>query len=155
MPAEEHKSSQDSVSGPGAVAIARRIGAGTRKASNWVQLVQFGLVGGSGYVINLAVFSLLDGNLSLDHSMAAVGAFCVAVSNNYLWNRYWTFSRGTGPMRFQAFRFFTISVAALIVNLIVLRLLISADFKPLAAQAVAVATAMPFNFIGNKLWTFA
>ena len=23
------------------------------------------------------------------------------------------------------------------------------------AQAVAVAIAMPFNFVGNKLWTFA
>jgi putative flippase GtrA len=24
----------------------------------------------------------------------------------------------------------------------------------LAAQALAVAIAMPFNFIGNKIWTF-
>ena len=24
----------------------------------------------------------------------------------------------------------------------------------LPAQAIAVAIAMPFNFIGNKLWTF-
>jgi putative flippase GtrA len=24
----------------------------------------------------------------------------------------------------------------------------------LPAQAIAVALAMPFNFIGNKLWTF-
>ena len=23
-----------------------------------------------------------------------------------------------------------------------------------AAQAIAVAIAMPFNFVGNKLWTF-
>jgi putative flippase GtrA len=29
------------------------------------------------------------------------------------------------------------------------------EFPELAAQAVAVAFAMPFNFIGNKLWTFA
>jgi putative flippase GtrA len=25
----------------------------------------------------------------------------------------------------------------------------------LSAQAIAVAVAMPFNFLGNKLWTFA
>jgi putative flippase GtrA len=25
----------------------------------------------------------------------------------------------------------------------------------LPAQAIAVAAAMPFNFLGNKLWTFA
>jgi len=25
----------------------------------------------------------------------------------------------------------------------------------LVAQAIAVAVAMPFNFLGNKLWTFS
>jgi putative flippase GtrA len=30
-----------------------------------------------------------------------------------------------------------------------------ASFGELPAQAVAVAVAMPFNFLGNKLWAFA
>ena len=145
---------QASWSASGAVALARRIGAGTRRAANWVQLVKFGLVGGSGYVINLAVFAVLNENLSLHHSLAAVGAFCVAVSNNYLWNRYWTFGRGSGRARFQAARFFAVSLGALLINLVILELLVAADVRELEAQALAVAMAMPFNFIGNKLWTF-
>ena len=32
---------------------------GLRKQANWLQLVRFGLVGASGYVVNLAVFALL------------------------------------------------------------------------------------------------
>ena len=35
-----------------------------------------------------------------------------------------------------------------------LELLVRSDVDELAAQAIAVAIAMPFNFIGNKLWTF-
>jgi putative flippase GtrA len=141
-------------SAPGAVALARRIGAGTKRAANWVQLVKFGLVGASGYVINLAVFAALSQDLGLHYSLAAVGAFCVAVSNNYLWNRYWTFGSGSGQVGFQAIRFFAVSVAALGVNLVALQLLVSAGVPALEAQALAVAIAMPFNFIGNKLWTF-
>jgi putative flippase GtrA len=138
----------------GALALARRIGAGTRKAANWVQLVKFGLVGGSGYLINLAVFAVLRQNLGLQHSLAAVGAFCVAVSSNYTWNRYWTFGPGSGPARFQAVRFFAVSLASLMINLVALELLVAAGLPDLKAQALAVALAMPFNFLGNKLWTF-
>jgi putative flippase GtrA len=145
----------ESWSAPGAVAVARRIGAGTRKAANWVQLIKFGLVGGSGYVINLGVFAVLNENLAVHHVLAAVGAFCVAVSNNYLWNRYWTFGAGGGPARFEAARFFTVSLGSLFINLVVLQLLVMAELPELQAQAVAVAVAMPFNFIGNKLWTFS
>ena len=43
------------------VGVIRRIHHGTRKPANWLQLFKFGLVGGSGYVVNLAVFALLSG----------------------------------------------------------------------------------------------
>jgi putative flippase GtrA len=156
MPLEETETSLDERdwNDPAALALARRIGAGTRKAGNWVQLVKFGLVGGSGYLINLAVFAVLRQNFGLQHSLAAVGAFCVAVSSNYAWNRYWTFGRGSGPARFQAARFFAVSVASLMLNLAALELLVAAEMPDLQAQALAVALAMPFNFLGNKLWTF-
>lgn len=136
------------------VATARRIGAGARKPGNWRQLVKFGLVGASGYVINLAVFSLLWEGLSLHHLLAAVGAFCVAVLSNFYWNRHWTFRASSGHAGFQAARFFTVSFVALLVNLVVLEGLVGAGVGELTSQALAVATAMPFNFIGNKLWTF-
>ena len=52
--------------------------------------------------------------------------------------------------------FDAVSIAALLVNLVVLEALVSgSSLGDLAAQAIAVAIAMPFNFLGNKLWTFA
>jgi putative flippase GtrA len=136
--------------------LAYRIGAAARRPASWLQLVKFGLVGGSGYLINLAVFALLIGNLGVHHAIAAIGAFCVAVTNNFLLNRHWTFAAGDGHAGFQAMRFFTVSVVSLAINLMALEVLLAGTgLGDLSAQAIAVAVAMPFNFLGNKLWTFA
>jgi dolichol-phosphate mannosyltransferase len=136
--------------------FAYRLGAAARQPANWWQLLKFGIVGGSGYLINLGVFALLSDNLGVHYLVAAVGSFAVAVSNNFLWNRYWTFGPGDGSAGFQAVRFFAVSVASLVINLAALKILIAgAGMGELPAQAIAVAIAMPFNFLGNKLWTFA
>jgi dolichol-phosphate mannosyltransferase len=135
--------------------IAYRIGAAARRPASWLQLCKFGLVGGSGYLVNLGVFALLAGSFGVHHIAAAVGAFCVAIANNFFWNRHWTFGPGEGPAHFQAARFFAVSLASLGLNIIVLELLLSGHVVgELTAQAIAVAAAMPFNFLGNKLWTF-
>ncbi len=139
-----------------AAEFADRLSAAARRPASWWQLLKFGLVGGSGYLINLGVFAFLSANLGIHHLVAAVGAFVVAVSSNFFWNRHWTFAAGHGHAGFQAARFFAVSVAALLINLIVLEALIGGtSMGELAAQAIAVAVAMPFNFLGNKLWTFA
>jgi putative flippase GtrA len=139
-----------------AAELAYRIGAAARRPASWWQLFKFGLVGGSGYVINLAVFALLADGLGVHHMLAAIGAFCVAVMNNFILNRYWTFEPGEGPAHFQAARFFAVSLASLGLNLGILELLIANHLTgELTAQAISVAMAMPFNFLGNKLWTFS
>jgi dolichol-phosphate mannosyltransferase len=137
------------------VGVIRRIHHGTRKPDNWLQLFRFALVGGSGYVVNLAVFALLSGAFDVHHIAAAVGAFCVAVVNNFWWNRHWTFDARDGHAGFQGVRFFTVSVIGLGVNLVLLELFVTTvDLPELPAQALAVALTLPVNFIGNKLWTF-
>jgi len=132
----------------------RRIHIGTRKPANWVQLFKFGVVGLSGYAINLIVFWLLVHPLDLHHISAAIGAFCVAVTNNWICNRHWTFRASDQHAGHQGARFFAVSLVGLAVNLGVLALLVDGGLAELAAQAVAVAVAMPVNFIANKLWTF-
>ena len=63
--------------------LARRVHLGLRRPSNWMQLVKFGAVGASGYVLNLAVFAALVKALEIHYIAAAVLAFCVAVTNNF------------------------------------------------------------------------
>jgi len=133
----------------------RRVRAGLRKPSNWLQLVRFAVVGASGYVVNLVVFALLVHAASLDYKLAAVAAFVVALSNNFVWNRLWTFRASDGHAGFQAVRFCVVSLVAFGFNLAVLSMLVEGlGVTEVPAQAFAIAAATPLNFVGNKLWSF-
>jgi putative flippase GtrA len=132
-----------------------RLRAGLRRPHNWMQLVKFCLVGGSGYVVNLTVFALCFGLAGMHHLLAATCAFVVAVLNNFWWNRHWTFKARGGHAGFQAARFFAVSVAAFVFAAAVLELLVRAGVPELLAQAISIVAATPLNFIGNKMWSFS
>jgi putative flippase GtrA len=133
-----------------------RVRAGVRKSQNWRQLAKFCIVGGSGYVVNLCVFAICVSAFDLHHIAAATVAFVAGVTNNFWWNRHWTFRAGAGRPQVQAPRFFTVSVVAFLFALGVLELLVSvAGLPELLSQAIAIVAATPLNFIGNKMWSFA
>ena len=133
-----------------------RVRHGLRRPDNWYQLLKFCVVGGSGYMVNLCVFAVCVGPLSMHHLAAATCAFVVAVANNFWWNRHWTFGAGDGHAGFQAARFFAVSVAAFLFAATVLEILVSVVGVPeLAAQAISIVAATPLNFVGNKMWSFA
>jgi putative flippase GtrA len=135
---------------------ARRVRHGLRRPANWFQLVRFSLVGATGYVINLAVYSTLVVVVDLHYVPAATVAFCVAVTNNFVLNRHWTFQATGGRATFQAPRFLAVSLLALVFNLIVLELLVGVvGIQKIVGQAAAILAATPLNFIGNKLWSFS
>lgn len=118
-------------------------------------LVKFTLVGGSGYIVNLAVFAAVQA-LGAHHVIAATVAFLAAVGNNFHWNRRWTFNAvGTEAIHRQARRFLIVSVANFLLSLGILVLLVSAGTPALLAQAISIAAATPFAFVGNRVWTFA
>jgi putative flippase GtrA len=128
---------------------------GMRRPANWLQLVRFGLVGGVGFVVNLAVYALFVHSVGVDYHVAAVVAWLVAVINNFVLNRHWTFDARDGRAHFQAMRFLVVSLLALGMSLLLLTLFVeSAGIAKVPAQALAVAAAMPLNFLGNKLWSF-
>jgi putative flippase GtrA len=137
------------------VALDRaRWGAALRRPGNWVQLAKFCAVGASGYVVNLGVFSALVLGADVHHLAAATGSFLVAVTNNYTWNRVWTFRGTRGHVAYQGLRFLLIAVCALVANLIILETLVWMGLPEIPAQAIAIILVMPLNFVGNKLWSF-
>ena len=83
---------------------------GMRRPANWLQLVRFGLVGGLGFVVNLAVYTVFVHQVGLEYRVASVVAWIVAVANNFFWNRHWTFDAREGVAHHQAMRFLLVSV---------------------------------------------
>jgi len=131
-----------------------RVRAGLRRRANWEQLVKFCLVGASGYAVNLFVFSLVLLVLGVHYIPAAICSFLVAVTNNYAWNRLWTFRQQRGHVAWQGMRFLVVSTLALGANLVVLTVLVALGLQEVLAQATAIVLVTPINFLGNKLWSF-
>jgi putative flippase GtrA len=126
------------------------------KPHNWLQLIRFGAVGASGYLVNLVVFAVCVHVLAIDYRVAAVVAFTVSVLNNFWWNRHWTFraQRVAHPVE-QAVKFFAISLVAFGFSYVVLVSLVDgAGFAKVVAQAISIAAATPLSFVGQKLWSF-
>ena len=124
-----------------------------RRTANWVQLAKFVTVGLSGYIVNLAVFATLV-HFGVHYLLAAVCSFLVAVTNNYLWNRLWTFRHHRGHFGYQGLRFLVVSVVVYVGNLLILTGLVEAGVGKIVSQATAIVLVTPANFIGNKLWSF-
>src|SRR5450432_1887006 len=128
---------------------------GMRRPANLLQLVRFGLVGGVGFVVNIAVYTLFVHSVGVDYRVASVVAWLVAVANNFILNRHWTFDARDGQARFQAMRFLVVSLVAEAFSLLLLTAFVEgAGLPKVPAQALAVAGSMPLNFLGNKLWSF-
>jgi putative flippase GtrA len=147
------------VSNEPVAAVPRRTQARTRatralrRPANWLQLAKFSTVGASGYVVNLVVYTALIES-GVHYNLAALCSFLVAVTNNYTWNRLWTFRGQRGHVAYQGFRFLVVAVAALAVNELLLTALVTGGVGKVVAQAIAVVFVMPINFVGNKLWSF-
>ena len=134
--------------------LGSRFGLALRRRANWVQLAKFCLVGLSGYAVNLGVYSALLHAAGWHYLVAAAGSFLVAVTNNYTWNRVWTFRHQRGHVAYQGLRFFVVSIVALAANLGFLAALVALGLGKIPAQAVAIMLVTPLNFAGNKLWSF-
>jgi putative flippase GtrA len=139
---------------PDAVRARTRAGQALRRRHNWVQLAKFSLVGASGYVVNLVVYTVLLRGAGLHYALAATCSFVVAVTNNYIWNRLWTFHEQRGHVGWQGLRFLIVALVAYAANLAILAVLVESGTDKILAQAIAVILVVPLNFIGNKLWSF-
>ncbi|HXH89907.1 MAG TPA: GtrA family protein [Gaiellaceae bacterium] len=139
------------VGAPGALARTREA---LGRRANWLQLAKFCTVGGSGYAVNLAVFTLLVQGFGLHYLLAATCSFLVAVTNNYVWNRLWTFRDDRGHIAYQGLRFLIVSGFALAANLVILHVLVQLWDREVLPQAIAIVLVTPLNFIGNKVWSF-
>lgn len=122
------------------------------------QFVKFGIVGASGFLVNLIVFTLLQRIVPeharpLQYNIIYSLAFFAGGVSNYYFNRIWTF-RSSGHAVREGAQFLTVSAIALIVGL-----LVSAAVSPWLGHGhktwlVATLSGIVVNFFLNKYWTF-
>ena len=134
------------------MSVSARAVEALRKPHNSIHLSKFGLVGASGFVINLAIY---QARLGLGPHTAAAISFVVSAASNYWWNRHWTFAHQKGSFAMQGVRFYAVSIAAFAVNQLWLAIFLDwLNFGKTTSQALAIILVTPLNFLGNKLWSF-
>ncbi|NDI76618.1 MULTISPECIES: GtrA family protein [Psychrilyobacter] len=137
--------------------------------------MKFGLVGASGVIVNLLIYTALI-TLDVNYLIAATVAFLFAVSSNFYLNFIWTF-RGKGKgksVKKKYLHFFIISLLNFVINLFILKIAVeflsgneltydiikkyagsnTDKIIKIIAQITGIGVATFFNFFGNYFITF-
>ncbi|MDZ7798481.1 MAG: GtrA family protein [Patescibacteria group bacterium] len=122
------------------------------------QLIKFGIVGFIGTAIDVGFLNLLHQVFEVMVYLAATISFILAVINNFVLNKYWTFKDKKAYLaksHVQFFQFIFVSVIGLLINLGLMYLLIEYfGFWYNWAKLGAIIVVLFWNFFANKFWTF-
>ena len=133
----------------------RRFSYEVRHPENHKQLVRFLCVGASGYVVNLVAFFIMIHALGIADKVSFVVAAVIAATNNFVWNRHWTFGAKEDHPVGQALRFYLVSFVVLLFAVGIYTLLVDIGLSmKTVAVAIAWIIATPLSFIVQKLWSF-
>jgi len=129
----------------------------------WIRLrasktfIKFGIVGISGVIVNLGVFTLLL-ELGVNKFIASPIAIEASIISNFLLNNYWTFRwrRTVDRIRVKGVKFNMVSLVALAISYstFVALSLAFPTVEPQIHQLVGILPAMLINYFLNSYWTF-
>ena len=135
------------------------------------KFLRFAVVAAIGSVIDFGVFNLLATLLKVPAVWASVVSFSLAVINNFILNRTWTFPETrTTPVIKQLVQFSIVSLAGLgirtplfaylekvlipLAEKYVPHLLTPTIIGHNTALAIVILVVMLWNYFINRLWTF-
>ncbi len=151
--------------------MSRIITSAKRNRKEARRFLKFMFVGAMGAVVDFGTLNLLAHVFDVPLTIAGIISFSLAVTQNFLWNRYWTYPESRAfPLVPQYLQFFIINATALLIRVPILAfvpspiigLLASIGIAPNtsevlgnnAALALAVGIAMFWNFFINRFVTY-
>ena len=150
--------------------MSRIITSAKRNRKEARRFLKFMFVGAMGAVVDFGTLNLLA-HVDVPLTITGIISFSLAVTQNFLWNRYWTYPESRAfPLVPQYLQFFIINATALLIRVPILAfvpspiigLLASIGIAPNtsevlgnnAALALAVGIAMFWNFFINRFVTY-
>jgi len=119
------------------------------------QLIKFVLVGTSGTIIDFSIYFVATRFLHLFYLLAKILSFLLAVFNNYLWNRLWTFRSLDKNKLWEFARFGSTSLIGLGLNTLIMYIFVEkVKMYDITAWIVATLFVFFWNFIISKFWVF-
>jgi dolichol-phosphate mannosyltransferase len=126
------------------------------------KIVNFMVVGGIGYVINMGLYSLMT--LGFKQEVTFLGqhfylvpfivSSLVAIFSNYQLNKIWTF-RGWNEQSLGALRYLTMALVTLIFDMLILFILVDfGGLHPIPAAALAILIVFIARYVIAKRWVW-
>ena len=140
--------------------------------SEKIRFFKFALVGISGTIVDFSIFNIFL-RLGFSSVASSVISFSIAVINNFIWNRLWTYpeSRKASVID-QLGKFSAVSLAGLVIRTFIL-FVIENPMIQIAASlfnypfsqyseligknvslAIVIIIVLFWNYFGNKMWTY-
>lgn len=122
------------------------------------QFLRFALVGSSGILVNLAIYTGAIYLLDMYYLLAASLSFLIAMTNNFVLNLRWTFkthNQGLRSIGRQYLRYFLVTLNSYVINIVILWILVDYWYwHKVLSQLIAILITTLTNFLGSKLWAF-
>jgi len=119
------------------------------------KFLKFGLVGCSGMVVDFGVTWLCKEKLKWNKYLSNSLGFVLAATNNYIWNRLWTFHSASNEVSREYSAFLFIALIGLGLNNLIIYLLhdvLKMNFY--LSKLCAIACVTIWNFLMNYFITF-
>jgi putative flippase GtrA len=121
------------------------------------RFARFAIVGGTGFVIDVGVLTLLHNGVGLDPFTARLVSIAVAAFSTWRLNRIVTFGASSTGQAREGLRYATVAGLTACLNYLVYAsaLLLWRGLPPVAAAVGATALAMIFSYVGYSRFAFS
>lgn len=117
--------------------------------------IKYAIVGVLGTAIDLGALYILVEYARMDVILASVFSFLLAVVNNFIINKAWTFQNKSKNYRKLFIKFLIVSLVGLLLTVSCMHLFVNvANIWYIFAKAITSLIVLSWNFLGNKFWTF-
>ena len=120
-----------------------------------LRFIRFGIVGFSGMIVDFGVTWLCKEKLRWNKYLSNSLGFILAATNNYIWNRLWTFQSESQAVAREYISFVVIAVIGLGLNNLIIYLLherLHLNFY--LSKLIAIGCVTLWNFSMNYVFTF-
>lgn len=117
------------------------------------KFIKFIVVGFSGLFVDFSVTILLKEKLKVHRYISSSAGFTIAVSTNYLLNRFWTFHSNNPRVLTEYGKFIGISLIGLIINNIFIYIF-EKKMRFYYAKFLAIVVTSIWNFTANYYLNF-
>ena len=121
----------------------------------FIRFIRFGIVGCSGMIVDFGMTWLCKEKLRWNKYLSNSIGFVLAATNNYVWNRIWTFQSESQAVAREYISFVVIAVIGLGLNNLIIYLLherLHLHFY--LSKLIAVGCVTLWNFSMNYVFTF-